>query len=317
MEKKDRKGLWIFGGLGCLWLVGTFFLAAIAIGYYIYNESQQPSYYYDDYYDYSYNDNANAPLTDTDGASLGFEIQDGFVSDDLYAYQVGAYVNMEDPATDWPAYRFTVDLQDVPLMLDEADTGSLWVGTILDNDYFVQVGMMSSIDADADGNMAWNYFWEMWDDQDVYRYGLQNDLAPYLTEEDPTFTLTCQDPDAGEWQFWVNDELVGKTYTDGSCSNTITSSFIFWEMTTDKPSDGLEIPEFGPYTLKNFEYWDGYDWLPVESATASYSYGRVVDGTVRDQASVCPPYGLQPVEGERAMRVGFGIECLEQDATIW
>ncbi len=334
----SKKGLYVFGALGCLWIASIFILGAVAIGIYIYSESNETaSDTYDEYnylndnYNYNFNTNYNTNLnentnTDTtseqifdeDGNSLGFKIHDGFVTDDLYAYQVGAYAQGVDPTdNEWPGYRFTVDFpEDMPPMGSESDTGSIWVGSDLDNGDFVQVGMMSSTEAEADGAMSWNYFWEMWDDQDVYQYGLQDDLASYLrADTDPVFTLTCQDPATGEWQFWVNDITVGKTFT-GSCDTSLESSYVFWEMTTDK-TDKAALPTFGPLTIKNFEYWDGYAWVPVEHTTASYSYGRIVDGTVLDQASVCPPYGVVGNATEKTARFGSGVDCAATGGQLW
>lgn len=326
-DKASKKGLYIFGALGCLWIAAIFILGAVAIGIYFYSESKDTDYEYDylnENYNYNVNYNTNNTNTtseqilDVDGTSLGFKIQDGFVTDDLYAYQVGAFAQESD-ATDieWPAFRFTVDFpEDTLPMGSEADTGSLWVGSELDNGYFVQVGMMSSTEAEADGTMSWNYFWEMWDDQDVYQFGLQDDLASYITDgADPVFTLTCQDPATGEWEFWVNDTTVGKTYT-GSCDTSLESSYVFWEMTTDK-TDKAALPTFGPFTVKNFEYWDGYEWGPVEHTNASYSYGRIVDGTTRDQASVCPPYGAESIPNEKGIRFGSGVGCAQIDTQLW
>lgn len=339
----SKKGLYIFGALGCLWIAAIFILGAVAIGIYFYSESNDTvsntnsEYdYLNDNYNYNYNinngnDNYNVntninlntnttteQLLDDDGTSLGFKINDGFVTNDLFAYQVGAYAQGTEVAdNEWPGYRFTVDFpEDMLPMDDEADTGSIWVGSDLDNGDFVQVGMMSSTEAEADGTMSWNYFWEMWNDQDVYQYGLQDDLAPYLNSDtDPVFTLTCQDPATGEWQFWINDVTVGKTYT-GSCDTKLENSYVFWELTTNK-TDKTTLPNFGPLTLKNFEYWDGYAWTPVEHAKTSYSYGRIVDGTVLDQASVCPPYGVMSNVAEKTAQFGSGVGCTAIDARLW
>lgn len=327
-KSSSKKGLIIFGVIGCLWIAAIFILGAIAVGFWIYSESQKEDYNYNyntnyDDYNYNYNWNINEELTpdengqlfDSDGVSHGFEI-DSTNSSDLYAYQVGAFADMDGPNTEWPSFRFTLDLpDDVAPMTDEADTGSLWVGTSLDNGYFIQVGAMSTNYADENGNMDWNYFWEVWDDQDNYLYGLQDDLSLYETENDPSFTLTCQDPATGDWEFWVNDEIVGKANT-GDCSTTLRNAYVFWEMTTDKTSKEA-LPGFGPYTFKNFEYWDGYDWQPVEKTYVSYSYGSVAEGTQRDQDNVCQPYGAEAVAGERAARFGSGLGCMPMDTVIW
>jgi len=86
-------------------------------------------------------------------------------------------------------------------------------------------------------------------------------------------------------------------------------------VTTTKTAKA-ELPSFGPFTLGQFEYWDGYDWLPVEKTVLSYSYGRIVDGTKVDQDSVCPPYGAELVTGE-AVRFGSGLTCLPNDTVLW
>lgn len=333
-QTSSKKGLYVFGALGCLWIAAIFILGAVAIGIYIYTESNETATdtydeysYLNDNYNYNYNTNLNENVdTNTnseqqfaeDGTSLGFKIHDGFVTDDLYAYQVGAFGQGDGLANnEWPAFRFTVDFPDDVLpMADAADTGSLWVGSELNNGHFVQIGLMSSTEAEADGTMSWNYFWEMWDDQDVYQYGLQDNIAQYLTaEHDPVFTLTCQDPATGEWQFWVNDVTVGKTFT-GSCDTSLDSSYVFWEMTTNK-TDKTALPAFGPFTVKNFEYWDGYAWTPIDRTVLSYSYGRIVDGTVRDQASVCPPYGAESNVAEKVIRFGSGLGCPAIDTQLW
>lgn len=257
-------------------------------------------------------------LVDEDGNSYGFAIEDGFVTDDLYAYQIGAYAEDDVVVPDWGAYQFTLNYPKVKPMPDE-DTGSLWVGAVLDNDYFIQIGMMSTDEVDADGNMIWSYFWEMWDDQDNYLYGLQDNMSYYGWDQEETnvFSMACVDAETGTWEFWVNDTVVGQTVT-GSCATHVTNSYIFWEMTTNK-TDKASLPEFGPFTIGNFEYWDGFEWYPVEHSTLSYSYGRIVDGTVIDQAAVCPPYGAAKLDDtlESDFIVGSGVECLEYGSQLW
>jgi hypothetical protein len=218
-EKKSKTGCVLFGALGCLWLFVVIALAGVGIGYYFYQEYQDDLYwnnYYNNYdwnYNYNYNDNynynynsddyfndnvnddvngssetnsdtfTNSTVTEDgeiiaeDGTSLGFESDP--IDEDLYAYQAGAYSNQHFTGTDWSAVRITLDYPKVAPMTDAADDGSLWVGVSLDNDYFVQVGMNSSTETDANGNMRWNYFWQMWDDQDNYKYGLQEPLENY------------------------------------------------------------------------------------------------------------------------------------------
>lgn len=257
-------------------------------------------------------------LVDADGNSYGFAIEDGFVTDDLYAYQIGAYANDDINIPEFAAYQFTMDYPHIKPLPDD-DTGSLWVGAVLDNNYFIQIGMMTTTETDADGNMVWSYFWEMWDDQDNYLYGLQDNMSYYGWDQNDSnvFNMSCVDPDTGTWEFWVNDTMVGQTNT-GSCATHVTNSYIFYEMTTNK-TDQATLPEFGPFTIGNFEYWDGYDWYPVEQGVLSYSYGRIVDGTVVDQDSVCPPYGATKLDDtpERDFRVGSQVECLEYGAQLW
>ncbi|MDP3970986.1 MAG: hypothetical protein Q8P90_04810 [bacterium] len=259
----------------------------------------------------------NGELVDEDGSSLGFSIDENVVTDDLYAYQVGAYADVDSSDTEWPAVRFTVDeLENTP-PLSEGNDGSLWVGALLDNDYFIQIGLMAMDDSDGDGNAEWGYFWEMWDDQDNYLYGLQEPLVSndWDTSESNSFSMTCQDPVEGEWEFWVNDVVVGKTYT-GSCDLALRNSYIFWELTTNEPGKD-NLPEFGPFTIGGFEFWDGYTWAPITSAYLSYSYGLVKDGTLIDKESVCPPYGAEAIDGKDSFKVGSDLECLELYSDLW
>lgn len=257
-------------------------------------------------------------LVDSEGNSYGFAIEEGFVADDLYAYQIGAYAEDDVVIPEWAAFQFT-SAYPKTRPLPENDSGSLWVGAVLDNDYFIQIGMMSTTRVDADGNMVWSYFWEMWDDQDNYLYGLQDDMTYYGWDQNATniFNMSCVDPEQGTWEFWVNDTMVGRTNT-GSCATQVTNSYVFWEMTTTKTDKAL-LPEFGPFTVGSFEYWDGYDWYPVEHATLSYSFGQVVNGTQVDQANVCPPYGAMALDDtpEKDFRVGSTLSCLEQATQLW
>ncbi len=254
-------------------------------------------------------------VIDDDGVSLGFEAEP--ISADLYAYQVGAYSGQRFSDTGWPALRITLDYPEVPPLTDADDIGSLWVGVVLDNDYFIQVGMMSSTEADTQGNMRWNYFWQMWDDQDNYKYGLQEPMENYGWEANDTnqFTLTCQDPETGTWEFWVNDTVVGRTDTE-SCALDIYNSQVFWEMTTPKTANA-DLPTFGPFTFSDFEYWDGYDWQSVQSATLSYGYGQILAGTDKDQASVCPPYGAVSDSANKTFQAGTNLPCSAIDSVLW
>ncbi|EKD76481.1 MAG: hypothetical protein ACD_43C00095G0002 [uncultured bacterium] len=342
-EKKSKTGCYIIGVLGCLWLFIVVALAATGIGYYFYQQYQDDLYWNDYYnsviyndnynYNYNYNDNINIePDTNTnetfdnttvsdsgeiigdDGVSLGFAADP--IDPDLYAYQAGAYANQHFSDTKWSAVRITLDYSKVAPMADDNDSGSLWVGVTLDNDYFIQIGMNSSTKTDSNGNMRWNYFWQMWDDKDNYKYGLQEPLENYDWHENAsnTFTLTCQDPDTGEWEFWVNGTVMGKTNT-GSCAMDVNNSHIFWELTTDK-TEQAELPTFGPFTISNYEYWDGYDWQPVTSAITSYGYGKVIDGTESNQTAVCPPYGIE-AGPKKTLILGSTVSCLPDNQEIW
>ena len=75
-------------------------------------------------------------------------------------------------------------------------------------------------------------------------------------------------------------------------------------------------PEFGPFELGNMEYWDDTQWLPVEGASISYSYGRVVDGTTVDVDAVCPPYGAAP-SNATTFTVGSGVNCTPIGESAW
>ncbi|MBI2415871.1 MAG: hypothetical protein HYV33_04395 [Candidatus Kerfeldbacteria bacterium] len=317
----SKLGCAIFAGCGCLALIALV-VAAIG-GWYFYNQSQTSNLDNMDGWDQFLEDDTatvdSNEQFDVDGTSRGFAIADGFVSDDLYAYQIGAYADVKQMDTDWPALRFTLDYPTgVPPMASANDSGSLWTGVVLDNNYFIQLGMISSDQADADGSMQWNYFWEMWDDHDNYVYGLQVPMSDTGWNTNPanTFTLTCQDPTTGDWEFWVNDEVVGRTNT-GDCALQLRNVHLFWELTTTT-IDTSQLPTFGPFTLRDLEFWDGFAWAPIKRATLSYSYGRIVDGTSVDQNSVCPPYGAELYTGETAgFRAGSGLNCLPQDTTLW
>lgn len=347
--KKSKAGCIVAGVLGCFWLLIVAGLVIAVVFYFVIeNKKDTTDRLYDDTYNgntsnYNYNTNVdytnedvntniatntsdlytnvdtgeNGELIAEDGTSLGFEADP--IDPDLYAYQIGAYSSQHFTDTDWPGLQVTLDYPKAPPMTNADDVGSLWVGAVLDNNYFIQVGMMSSTESDADGNMEWTYFWQMWDDQDNYKYGLQEAMSNYDWDQNAanTFTMTCQDPDKGEWEFWVNEEVVGKVST-GSCDMDIYNGQVFWELTTPTAATNKDaLPEFGPFTLGEFEYWDGYDWQPIQSSDLSYSYGRIIDGTATDQASVCPPYGVKAMPGKEAFQVGSTLACLENGAVLW
>lgn len=254
----------------------------------------------------------------SNGASLGFPITPDFVSPDLYTYQVGAFAA---PNVLLPQPAFQVNLtypQLKPGTFSAGDTGSFWLGAILDNDYFVQVGMISTQQFDVDGSLQWDYFWEMWDDQNVYRYGLEAPMSNYQWNErrDNTFTLRCIDPATGKWEFSVNDVVVGTTNTT-NCATDLRNANVFWEITTQNNSSA-HLPTVGPFQMTKFRYADdGVTLQPVLRATASYSYGRIVDGAEVDQANVCPPYGAAPLLAVRGAQFGSGLDCLEQGSFLW
>lgn len=350
--KKSKAGCIVAGALGCLWLLIVAGLVVVVIVYMVQqertnNDNDDYSYNYNENtedwnsnYNYNYNTdpyNANidtAPTTNSDsselynnadttetgelvaedGTSLGFAADP--IDPSLFAYQIGAYSNQHFSDTKWPGLQVTLDYPKVEPMHDAEDVGSLWIGAVLDNDYFIQIGMMSSTEVDAEGHMRWNYFWQMWDDQNNYKYGLQEPMDAYDWDKNlaNTFTMTCQNPEEGEWEFWVNDEVVGKVST-GNCAMDIYNSQIFWELTTPR-TDKATLPQFGPFTLGQFEYWDSYDWQPVQSGELSYSYGRILDGTVNDQASVCPPYGAEPA-GKHSFQAGSSVICAADGSVVW
>lgn len=345
--KKSKTGCIIAGVLGCLGLlIAGIIITVLVIGYVYYrqvddstnsvhyptinttnvesnsthdeidNDINTPDYTNTNSTVYDNSTTAgNGEVIAADGTSLGFKADP--ISPDLYAYQVGAYSSQHFSDTDWPALRLTLDYPQVEPMTDANDVGSLWVGAILDNNYFIQIGMMSSTATAADGHMAWNYFWQMWDDQDHYLYGLEEPMSTYDWDQNATntFTMTCQDPATGTWEFWVNDEVVGKTST-GQCDFDVYNGHVFWELTTSKTNQA-DLPTFGPFTLGKFQYWDGYDWKPVQSATTSYGYGRIIDGTTNDVGGVCPPYGIQAGPDKRSFQAGSTLTCLENGAVLW
>ena len=316
--KKTNWGCILIGGLGCLWLLVMVGLLIGAVIYFVYQDEENGT---DDttswYESYDTNTNTTTDITDANTnseANYGVAITDP-LSDIDAAYQVIAYPTVTYIDSEYPGIQGTIENIDVAPLSNTDDNIFIWVGATLVNNYFVQVGMSSSNTVDENGNMEWNYFWEMWDDQDNYLYGYQAPLSDYGWDnnKENTFTITCQDPAAGGWEFWVNEEVVGTTNT-GSCAMDVADTSLVWELTSPtKPGENL--PEFLPTNLTNMQYWDGYDWVDVDSATLTYGYGLIKDGTVIDPASVCPPYGVTLLAN--GFSVGSGLECLPDGAELW
>lgn len=319
--KKSNWGCIIIGGLGCLWLL---VMAALVVGVIIYfvTADQEKATDYDDWFetvdDYTntndtidYDDTTN---TNTD-ENRGFAITDPLSEVDA-AYQVIAYPTTSYTDSEYPGVQATIENIDVPPLSNLDDSVFVWVGATLLNGYFIQVGMSSSQTTDDSGNMEWNYFWEMWDDQDNYLYGYQEPMSVYGWDnnKENTFTITCQDPASGEWEFWVNEQVVGTTNT-GSCDMDVADTSLVWELTTAALPGDAALPEFTATDLTNMEYWDGYDWVPVDGATLTYGYGLIKDGTEVDPASVCPPYGVTLLSN--GFSVGSGLECLSDGVELW
>ncbi|MBI4407627.1 MAG: hypothetical protein HY565_03970 [Candidatus Kerfeldbacteria bacterium] len=317
--KKTSWGCIIGAGLGCLWLL---VMAAIGIGavvYLIYSEDKT-DYSYDDYsyddYDYDdiYYDDVVEGTTDV-GINDGIAITDP-LPEDAYAYQVIAYPTDSFTAAEYPSVQATIENIDMQPLANPDDTVFAWVGATLDNDYFIQVGISSSQIVDDSGNMEWNYFWEMWDAQGNYLYGYQELLSTYgwADNAENKFTITCQDPATGQWEFWVNDEVVGTTNTD-SCALDVSNTSLVWELVTTSPAGDSNLPVVTPIHLQSMQYWDGYDWLDVAEATLTYGYGLVSVGTESDPASVCPPYGA--VGSKKGFKAGSNLECLPGETALW
>lgn len=323
-RKKTSWGCIIGAGLGCLWLLA---MAAVGIGaivYLIYAEDTTDDYYYNDYTydDYSYDDYDYDDLDyDYDEYDSYDDINEGVaitdpLPEDAYAYQVIAYPTDTFNSAEYPSVQATIENVAVQPLQSPDDSVFVWVGATLDNDYFIQVGMSSSQTVDDAGNMAWNYFWEMWDDQGNYLYGYQDPLSTNGWDQNTEnkFTITCQDPATGQWEFWVNDEVVGTTNTE-SCALDVANTSLVWELVTEKPAGDTDLPTFTPTRLHTMQYWDGYDWIDVTAATLTYGYGLVNIGTESDPASVCPPYGAEALTA--GFKAGSGLECLPDAAVLW
>lgn len=324
--KKTNWGCLIGAGLGCLWLLAMAGVGVGAVVYLIYSEKKTDysydDYTYDDYtnYDYTYDDldyDYDDVIEDTtdDTVNEGIAITDA-LPEDAYAYQVIAYPTDTFSSAEYPAVQATIENVAVQPLQNPDDSVFIWVGATLDNDYFIQVGMSSSQTVDDVGNMVWNYFWEMWDDQGNYLYGYQELLSAYGWDKNTEnkFTITCQDPATGQWEFWVNDEVVGTTNTE-SCALDVVNTSLVWELVTEKPAGDADLPTFTPTRLHAMQYWDGYDWIDVTAATLTYGYGLVNIGTESDPASVCPPYGAAALS--KGFKAGSDLECLPGDAELW
>lgn len=319
--KKSNWGCYLIGGLGCLWIVVMIGLLVGAIVYFVYKEESDITEV-DDWFetvntnlDTNLNINLDTNTNSDSDTNYGIAITDP-LSDIDAAYQVIAYPTTTYIDSEYPGIQATIENVDVPPLTNADDSVFIWVGATLLNDYFIQVGMSSSDTVDENGNMQWNYFWEMWDDQDNYLYGFQDPLSTYGWDnnKENTFTISCQDPATGEWEFWINDEVVGTTNT-GSCAMDVADTSLVWELTSPtKPGDET-LPKFLPTNLTDMQYWDGYDWVDVESATLTYGYGLIKEGTEIDPASVCPPYGVELLAN--GFSVGSDLECLPDGAELW
>jgi len=303
MEKNTKIGCGIIAGLGCLFVVVIAVLGMMAAGIVLYSSAAP--------------DHQGKEVIGADGVSQGFVIDpnDTIQSND-YAYQIGAYIRDTGRAPQAPGFSVAIDYSKIAPLARASDTGSLWLGSVLQNNYFIQVGMMTSDQRDSDGSMKWNYFWEMWDDQNRYIAGLMQPMSTFHwnVNSSNTFSMTCTDPTTGEWQFSVNDQVVGKTYTQ-SCATLMRRTYLFWELTTPT-TDKSQLPEFGPFTFHNFQFWDGYNWVGVPQVELSYSYGPVSTTTSFDQASVCPPYGAA-TSMDRVFQVGSTLSCVSAGTRLW
>ncbi len=288
-------------------------MIAILVGVIFYFVSTSTSSRYTNLNDnYNYNTNYN----NDNSSNTGFQ-NTAELSATAQAYQLVAYPGLSYNSWSYPSIQATIPYAKTRTLSD-GDYGHLWVGAKLDNGYFIQVGMASSDAVDADGNMIWDYFWEVWNDQNEYIYGYQSAMTENAWDQNAenTFSITCQDPDSGTWEFWVNQLTVGTT-TTGDCGMDLTNASLTWELVTDK-TPGQALPKFGPFQLGPMEYWDGYDWLAVPDATLTYGYGYIKDGTVVDQASVCPPYGATAAAaGQSVFSAGATLSCLSQGAQLW
>ncbi len=269
-------------------------MLTVAIVYFSWQRVKEDSYRYQ-YQDTNWNTNSN----------------------NQRAYQIVAYPGSSYAEWSYPSVQTTIPYAKTQ-PLPAGDHGYLWVGATLANGYFVQVGMATSDQRDADGNMQWNYFWQVWDDNNTYLYGYENAMTQnnwHLNTEN-TFTLTCQNPDTGTWEFWVNEEVIG-TASTGSCNMDLKNASVTWELVTNKTPQDI-LPTFGPFQLGTMEYWDGYNWLNVADARLTYGYGLISDGTVADTDSVCPPYGVMAAEANSSVfTAGSTLPCLAPGALLW
>lgn len=311
MQQDTKIGCALFSGIGCLVMLAFIALAMIGAWFVTYTSIELghrlPGM-----------DHEQTEVIGNDGISQGFVIDPNSVSQSTdYAYQIGAYVRGVDSKTAEPAFRAAIDYSHIEPFKNADDVGSLWVGSALKNDYFIQLGMMTSQNKDDDGSMQWNYFWEMWDDQDRYVAGLMQPMSDFGWNQNAsnTFALTCTDPATGEWQFTVNDQVVGKTYTK-SCAVSIRNTYLFWELTTPT-TEPNQLPVFGSFTFHDFTFWDGYNWLAVPQTELSYSHGPVSTSTSFNQAAVCPPYGAATSVDARLFQVGSGLDCLPAGTQLW
>ena len=317
---KQGSGCVLAGGVGCLILVlfvFALFLIGGIVAYFtmVSHDTVVPRPINNNYntnysgnYNYDYNSNVNT--SEIENLTDPMEQYS-----DLNAYQVYAYPTSHIALTSYPSIRATIEHQEMSPLV-EGDHGFLWVGAILDNGYFIQVGLITSQYLNENGTMQWDYFWEMWDDQGVYQEGEQASLDYQQWDENETnqFTLTCQDPNTGTWEFWVNGTTIG-TVTTGDCNTNLDNVSLTWEVVTNKtPVDAL--PVFGPFKLNNLQYWDGEkNWYDVEEAGIGYGYGAVSEGTIQDQASVCPPYGAESLK--KGFLAGSTLSCLTSGELLW
>lgn len=307
MESKPTKNSWgclLISVLGCFGILVVIGMLATLIVYFGIRQSKDDSYRYNYNANLNNNYNGNNQVTNQDFG-------------DQRAYQIVAYPGNSYAEWSYPSIQTTIPYAKTA-PLPTGDHGYLWVGATLSNGYFVQVGMSTSERVDADGNMIWNYFWQVWDNNNTYLYGYED----YMTESDwdlnadNTFTLTCQNPDTGTWEFWVNQKTIG-TASTGSCNMDLKNASVAWEVVTTKtPQDTL--PTFGPFQIGTMEYWDGYSWLNVTNARLTYGYGLINEGTIADATSVCPPYGVAAAEDNSGFfTAGSTLSCLSPGELLW
>lgn len=312
MQKNIKIGCGIAAGLGCLCsIITVILLVALAWLLYIPLYSSRDT-----------NQTNSSEVIGPNGVSQGFAIDPNTTAQDNdYSYQIGAYLRQVQQFPDQPRFKVNLDYTKMAPLTNPSATGSLWVGTVLDNNYFIQVGMMTSNQTDSDGSMQWNFFWEMWDDQNTYVAGLMKPMSSYgwNTNASNTFMMMCTNPSTGEWEFKVNDKVVGQTFTK-SCALSEGDTYLFWELTTpqahSESTTNNQLPTFGPFKLHDFEYWDGTTWLDVPSARLAYSYGPVSTSTQYDQVDVCPPYGAG-ADDLHDFIVGSTLDCELAGSLLW